>query len=336
MGKLDGELKGIKEFSYHWMETKPKGGLWFSLDDSWFELNYEENPARLIGSNIYTCTFNGKLFHQNKLAEDRTYILEGQKRRYLDFKRMKDEGYDGFLCDDPSKDFLYMWEIPSVLVWSNTQKVKIIKEKKIPLITSFIEKEIWRKIYIHLEELNSFFSSNKYSSFVDRPRINIEDYIPNYNIDFENTILKFNYGSNSNHLIAELYPDFETKRLELENNLDKEIESKTEMSLEDLSNLKYFTTIEERNDLENNIIKEFNIWEEKKENTLKELLLISLWEISHEKTQDGIKLIIQNKALLCDNNGCDKIVDKSFEIDGINTDNYHEKIDELYNSWTIN
>lgn len=304
--------------------TKPKKGLWFSLDKSWFHKLQSESPSWLVNKSLYECQFKGRLFSQDNLTKD--YLVTENNKIRINFHKIKNEGYDGFICTNPNVAYCDKWDIASVVVWSSMDLLDITSKKLIPLDSEVPLRYLWRKMYKEIDKISDDFNQqiNGYKKYVETELIFPES------DKYDEVISLAHYGAYYNHFLMEYvkgYQDsIDIKEKEFKQDLEKELKI-TEREIEELYH---------KPDKSNEELKLLDLWERRKDEfkNYKKNYFYCFWAIKIEEVNNEYNISIRNYFVFSYNKKV--LTDKKFNIKGINSDNYKDKLDILFNEWTLN
>lgn len=213
-------IKSLNRPEHHLVITKPLIGIWFCFGTEWLAKLNTDWHSRLVGQKDQEFTFSGKLLDEDNITSE---LIRKIPTKYngeliaLDFDKIKNLGFDGVICRNPTKRFFKDWDVPSIVIWSSMDKLKLIQEKDIPYPTDHVIDQLRSEFYDVLVDLSSCdYDDDLYNKYDDISTTMIKKTIPdlfnkfpeyansfsffsklekNTNVDQELILLNFKYDN---------------------------------------------------------------------------------------------------------------------------------------------
>lgn len=142
-------------------ESKPKYGIWFSQTDDWFLYCSSQYQKMIVDKKKQYFEFSGNLLNQNDLKDSHFRRINNLK--VLDFDAIRNDGYSGFVCTNPDVTYCFGWDVESVVIWDQFDKLNLLSEDVIILpekiVQDFIEYYL-RQIHEDFQDSYKNFNSD--------------------------------------------------------------------------------------------------------------------------------------------------------------------------------
>lgn len=175
-------IKSLNRPEHHLVITKPLIGIWFCFGTEWSAKLNTDWHSRLVGQKDQEFTFSGNLLDEDNITSE---LIRKIPTKYngeliaLDFDKIKNLGFDGVICRNPTKRFFKDWDVPSIVIWSAMDKLKLIQEKEIPYPADYAIDQLRSEFYDVLVDLSSFDYDDKlYNKYDDISTTMIKKTIP--------------------------------------------------------------------------------------------------------------------------------------------------------------
>jgi hypothetical protein len=138
--------------------------------------------CRLVDTNEQEFEFSGNLLDEADITKEHLRSIDQGYNSpifALDFDKIKSLGFDGIICHNPSKAIFKDWDVPSVVVWSNLEKLTLLSEKSIDYPVQYAISQIYIEFYnLDLCYALSERDRNLYDIFDDDMQTIIRNGIP--------------------------------------------------------------------------------------------------------------------------------------------------------------